>query len=166
MDRGDNPRMLERQQLVRLMALFAQVFFIGKWDPEIGGRRIENRLQKGESIPEGHLRAWRVAREEILAALLQWVRLVVENYFAFTGQMVEKGRLFQVRFPDTLWTRLEAFLSNVAKLPCWIDRELSTTVFGAKQNRDFWVDVFRTGKSPTGVQVLAKPLDITKMIQE
>lgn len=166
MDRGDNPRMLERQQLVRLMTLFAQVFFIGKWDPETGGRRIENRLQKGESIPEVHLRAWRVAREEILAALLQWVRLVIENYFAFTGQMVEKGRLFQVRFPDTLWTRLEAFLSNVAKLPCWIDRELSTTVFGAKQNRDFWVEVFRTGKSPTGVQVLAKPLDITKMIQE
>jgi hypothetical protein len=166
MDRGDNSRMLERQQMVKLMALFAKVFFIGKWDPEVGGRRVENRLQKGETIPEDHLRAWRVAREEILAVLLQWVRLVIENYFAFTGQMVDKAQLFQVKYPDTLWLRIEAFLNSVAKLPCWIDRELSTTVFGAKQNRDFWIAVFRTGKSPTGVQVLAKPLDIATMIQE
>jgi hypothetical protein len=166
MDRGDNPRMLERQQMVKLMALFAKVFFIGKWDPEVGGRRVENRLQKGETIPEDHLRAWRVAREEILAVLLQWVRLVIENYFAFTGQMVDKERLFQVKYPDTLWARLEAFLNNVAKLPCWIDRELSTTVFGAKQNRDFWIAVFRTGKSPAGVQVLTKPLEIATMIRE
>jgi hypothetical protein len=79
---------------------------------------------------------------------------------------VDKERLFQVKYPDTLWARLEAFLNNVAKLPCWIDRELSTTVFGAKQNRDFWIAVFRTGKSPAGVQVLTKPLEIATMIRE
>src|SRR5207249_4695046 len=82
-DRGDNPRVLERDQLVRLMSLFADVFFVGQWDPERGGRKLENRLQKGDPIPEGHLRAWRVAREEILGNILIWVRLVIENYYAW-----------------------------------------------------------------------------------
>src|SRR5204863_7136595 len=63
MERGDNARVLERDQLVRLMSLFAEVFFVGQWDPEIGGRQLEYQIQKGESFPEGHLRAWRISRE-------------------------------------------------------------------------------------------------------
>ena len=80
-----NPRQLEREQLVRIMSLFAEVFFIGKWDPETGGRRIETRVQAGDEIQEDHLRAWRVAREEVLANVLRWLRLVIEHYFAFTA---------------------------------------------------------------------------------
>ena len=64
LEQGNNPRQLERQQLVRIMSLFAEVFFIGKWDPETGGRRLETRVQRGDSIQEEHLRAWRIAREE------------------------------------------------------------------------------------------------------
>lgn len=165
MERGDNPRILERDQLVRLMSLIADVFFVGHWDPEIGGRKLENRLQKGEAIPEDHLRAWRIAREEILANVLEWVRLVIENYYAFAGQPVDRERLCQRAFPETLWQRIEAFLRHLAELPCWVDRNLSSTVFGAKQNREFWKKVFGAGKTPSGVRVLAQPLDLMRMIQ-
>lgn len=164
-ERGDNPRQLERSQTVKLMSLFADIFFVGKWDPEIGGNRIENRIQKGDPIPENHLRAWRIAREEILANVLSWVRLVIENYNAYTGKMVDKEQLFHVELSEDLWKRIEVFLKNMAALPCWIDRNLSNTVFGSKQNRDFWKQIFSSGKAPTGVQVLAKPLDLQKMIQ-
>ena len=41
MDRGDNPRMIERDQLVRLMSLYADIVFVGQWDPDLGGRRLE-----------------------------------------------------------------------------------------------------------------------------
>jgi len=160
-----NPRFLEREQLVRLMSLFADVFFVGHWDPEIGGRQLEDRLRKGDHIPEGHLRAWRIAREEILASVLAWVRLVIENYNAFTGKVVDRERLLHVPLPDDLWARIEAFLRNLATLPCWIDKSLSATVFGGKQNLDFWKVVFDTGKAPTGVRVLSRPLDLPTMIQ-
>ena len=51
------------------------------WDigTDTGGRRIENRLQQGDQIPEPHLRAWRLAREELLGNVLTWVRLVIDN---------------------------------------------------------------------------------------
>lgn len=91
-EQGENARMLERDQMVRLMSLFADVFFVGAWDPERGGRQLESKLQHGEAIPEAHLRAWRVAREEILANILRHVRLVMEHYFAWSGIAVDKER--------------------------------------------------------------------------
>jgi hypothetical protein len=99
MERGDYPRVIERDQMVRLMSMFADVFFVGSWDPEVSGRRLESRLQKGDPIPENHLRAWRMAREEILRSMLSYVRLVIENYYAWMGQAVRKHGILQQSFP-------------------------------------------------------------------
>lgn len=166
LERGDNPRVLEREQMVRLMSLFADIFFAGHWDPDVGGRKLENRLQGGDPIPERHLRAWRIAREEILGNVMSWVRLVIENYNAWTGRLADKERLLQYPLPEDLWTRIENFLRNLAALPCWVDKNLSNTVFGGKQNLDFWKRIFETGSAPTGVRVLAKPLELQSMIQK
>ena len=164
-EEGTNPRQLEREQMVRLMSLFAEVFFVGSWDPELGGRRIEKRIADGEAIPESHLRAWRLAREEVLANIIRWVRLVMANFHAYTGKVVHEDRLLHQRLPDELWKRLANFVESMARLPCWIDRNLSTTVFGPKQNLDYWETIFQTGKAPTGIQVLAAPLDLNEMIK-
>ena len=166
MDRGDNPRIIERDQLVRLMSLYADTFFVGQWDPDLGGRRLEAHLQKGEVIAEGHLRAWRVTREEILATIMKHVRLVIEHYFAVNGIPIEKDRLMQHRLPEDVWARVETFLRRLSGLPAWFDKSLSNTVFGAKQNRDFWTEVFRTGKSTTGVQVFTGPINVIDMMQQ
>jgi HNH endonuclease len=163
---GTNPRELERDQMVSLMSLFADIFFVGRWDPEVGGRKLESRAQKGEKIPEEHLRAWRIAREEVLGNVMRWVRLVIENYFAYTGRVVKGDRLLQVSLPDELWRRIEAFLRNLSALPCWFDRNLSTTVFGPKQNLDYWEKDFETGKAPNGIIILTDGLDLNQMIQE
>ena len=165
LEQGTNPRQLERKQLVEIMSLFAEVFFVGHWDPETGGRRLESRVQKGETIQEMHLRAWRVAREEVLANVLRWLRLVIEHYFAFTLQMYDKERLLQRQLPDALWEHMRNFLVGVAGLPCWCDKNLSSSVFGPKQNLDYWQQVFETGQTPTGIRVLAQPLDLNQMIQ-
>jgi hypothetical protein len=166
MEQGENPRILEREQLVRLMTIFASIFFIGHWDPEIGGQKLESRLQKGDKIPENHLRAWRIAREEILGNVLVWARLVIENYNAWMGRPIDRERLLQRRLPEDLWKRIEIFLQNLSYLPCWIDKNLSITVFGVKQNLDFWKTIFERGTAPNGIRVLTKPLELSEMIQE
>ena len=78
--------------------------------------------------------------------------------------MVEKDKLLHQGFPEELWRRIASFLENLRDLPCWVDKGLSRTLFGAKQNRDAWRTIFETGKSPAGVRVLAEPLDLKKMI--
>ena len=102
-------RDIERQQMVRLMNLFAEIFFNSKWDHDIGGRRLENRIQKGESIPDKHLRAWRVSREEVAINIMRWVRLVINNHNAVTGKQVELDRLFLEEFPESLWGNMRDF---------------------------------------------------------
>jgi len=84
---------------------------------------------------------------------------------AYTGEWIDEDRLLQVQHPEALWDRIMNFLMNLRGLPCWIDRNLSGTVFGAKQNRDFWIQIFKTGVASTGTRVLTAPLDIQKMIQ-
>src|SRR5205823_4534075 len=122
MEEGSNPRQLEREQMVRLMSLFAKIFFVGNWDPEKGGRRLESQVEHGETVPEGHLRAWRIAREEVLSNVTRWMRLVVANYNAYTGKVIHEDRQLHTRFPDELWDRLQHFLERLSRLPCWVDR--------------------------------------------
>lgn len=161
---GSNPRNLERTQMIHLMNIFANVFFVDKWDPDVGGRQIENRISKGDEIPEYHLRAWRIARDEVAVNVIRWVKLVIANYFAYTGQMVESERMLHTRLPDDAWERVKDFLENLANLPCWFDKNMAQVVFGPKQNTDYWDQIFRTGKSPDGASVLAEGLNLQEMI--
>ncbi len=165
LEEGTNARWLEREQLVRLMSLFADVFFVRQWDPEFGGSKLESRLQNGEPVAEGHLRAWRISREEVLGNVTRWMRLVIANYFAYTGKVFREDRPLHVRLPDELWSRMQNFLECLAALPCWADRNLGQSVFGPKQNLDYWQAILETGRTPSGVQVLARGLDLQQMVK-
>ena len=158
-------RQREKTQLVKMMSMFSEVFFIDRWDPETGGRQLESRIAKGEIIQPEHLRAWRIAREEVLANVVRCMREVIEHHYAFTGQRLNKERLLHNDLPDALWEQLRNFLENLAELTCWTNKELSNIVFGPKQNLNFWSKVFDTGRTPNGQQILATGIDIPRMIQ-
>ena len=165
MQTGSYPRQIERDQAVKLMSMFADTFFVGKWDTELGGRKLEDRVLKGESIPHEHLRAWRIAREEVLVNVLDWIRLTIENYYAYTGELLDKERILQKSHPDAVWVNIQNVLDGIADLPCWVDTKLAQTIFGGKPNRDFWKTIFRTGVSPTGIRVLTTGLDLKDLIR-
>jgi hypothetical protein len=162
---GKNPRHLEHRQMVKLMNLFAEEILIGRWDSEEASTKLEHRLQKGESVSEKHLCAYRLTREEIMHAVLTYVELIFKNYYAYTGEYLDEERLFHKPHPEALWKKIRNFLINLRGLPCWIDKNLSGTVFGAKQTRDFWIHIFQTGVSPSKTPVLPEPIDIQKMIK-
>jgi hypothetical protein len=82
------------------------------------------------------------------------------------GKPINEERLFQYRFTDPLWESVETFIENLGSLPLWVNRELSKTVFGGKQNYDFWQTAFESGKTPQGQQVLASPINLMQMIQK
>ncbi|MDE0070600.1 MAG: HNH endonuclease [Caldilineaceae bacterium] len=159
-------RGLERRQLTSLMSLFADTFFVGRWDFDIGGRQLENKIQKGEKFPEEHLRAWRISREEVAVNVMRWVQLVIENYYAVMGKPVERERLFLEEFPDLLWGNIERFLRRLSELTCWTNTELSSSVFGPKQNQDYWESVLKTGISPSGTVILPRGLELQEMIAQ
>lgn len=166
LEEGENPRELEKEQILKLANILAEEIFIGKFDPDIGTYRIENRIQKGEDIPENHLTAYRISREEIIYNWLRYIEQIIKNYFIMQGKPIQERKLFQYRLPEPLWERIRIFARNLMNLPLWVNRHLSSTIFGGKQNYEFWQTVFETGKTPQGLQVLAKPLDLMEMIKE
>ena len=164
LDSGTNPRQLERSQLIRLMSLFAEVVFDRHWDPDIGGYKLENRVSKGDAIPPEHLRAWRMGRDEVTGNICEWMKLVIRNHHAAMGTMMDDSKPLHQPLPEVLWERMRDFIVSMSELPCWIDRNLANSVFGPKQNLEYWQKVFKTGKAPNGVQVIAAPLNLHEMI--
>ena len=162
--RNGEDRDLERRQMSTLMNLFADTFFIGQWDFDVGGRQLESRISKGEKFPSEHLRAWRLSREEVAVNVMRWVRLVIENHNAVNGRLVENDRLFLEEFPDSLWRNISSFFNNLSEFTCWVDTKMSLGVFGPKQNLDYWEEIFKTGMSPTGTIVLPRGLSLHEMI--
>jgi hypothetical protein len=164
-EQGENPRTIEVAQIVRLMSLIADKLYIGKYDEEIGTGKLENKVQKGEDVPERHLRAFRMAKEEVLYCWISYIGKIIENHFLMLGRVVDNEKLFQYAFPDQLWTNIGNFIESLARLPMWINRDASLTIFGGKQTYGFWQTVFESGVSPTGHKAMPAGLNIMEMIK-
>jgi len=166
LEEDENPREFEKIQILKLMNIVAEEIFIEKFDLDIGTSRIEDRIQKGEDIPEFHLAANRISKEEMIYNWLKYIEQIIKNYFIMQGKPIQEKKLFQYCFPQVLWERIRLFTRNLFNLPVWVNKELSTTIFGGKQNYDYWQTIFETGKNAQGFQVLAEPLDLMEMIKE
>ena len=165
-DEGKNPRELEKKQLVKLMNIIAQEIYENKYDFGVGSSKIENKIQQGENISDLHLTAYRMSKEEIIHNWLKYIGLIIQNYFVQIGELIDSKKLFQESFPDQLWINIRIFVRNLSNLPIWVNKELSSTIFGGKQNYAYWEHIFKTGKTLTGVQVLTSGIEFTKMMQE
>ena len=164
-EEGVNPRHLEIEQIVRLMNIVAEKIFVSQFDHSIGTRRIESGLQKGQDIPEIHLRAYRMAKEEIIYNWLRYIRQIVQNYFITTGKPIDEKKIFQYLIPDACWENIENFISSLIRLPLWVNKDLSSSVFGGKQNNDYWQSIFETGKTPNNIEVMSHGINVMDMIK-
>lgn len=166
-EEGLNPRMLEKKQLIQLCNILAEELLVGRYSMEIGTFRIENKVaeKKDKDITDAHLAAYRIFKEEIMYNWIQYIELLIKNFFSMNGEMYDDKNLFQIKFPNQLWTNIRTFIRNLRDLPLWKDRTMASTVFGGKQVYDYWKNVFSTGKTPDGTLVLSKPFNVVEMIK-
>ncbi|MBX4918373.1 HNH endonuclease [Rhizobium bangladeshense] len=164
-DVGENPRTIEVGQIVRLMSLISGKIYQGKYDEEVGTAKLESKVQKGEDVPEKHLAAFRMAKEEIVYCWISYIGKIIENHFLMMGRVVDNQKLFQYPFPEQLWTNIGYFIDNLARLPMWVNRDASLTIFGGKQSYGFWQTIFESGSSPTGHKAMPSGLNIMEMIK-
>ena len=166
-EEGTNPRQLEIEQIVRLMDIIADRIYVGQFDPTRGTSRIESDVQSGKDVEEAHLRAFRMAKEEIISNWLQYVRRIVRDYFSITtGRAIDENKLFQYEIPEACWNNIQNFVDSLMRLPLWVNRELSRSAFGGKQNPDYWQSIFENGSTPNGSEVMASGINIMEMIQQ
>jgi hypothetical protein len=164
-EEGLNPRQLEIDQIVNLMNIIAEEVFVGKFEPAIGTSRIENKVSKGEDVPEPHLVAYRMAKEEIIYNWLRYIKQVIQMAFANGGIPFDENAPLQKPMPAHAWNNVRNFVIALKALPIWVNRDMATSVFGGKRNNDFWKQIFEEGQTPDGQKVLGQRLDLIKMIQ-
>ena len=164
-DEGLNPRVLEKEQLIKLCNILAEELLIEKYSREIGIYQIENKVAKGrdQDITDDHLAACRIFREEIMYNWVIYIDMLIKSFFLMNGKRIDEQNLFQIKFPDPLWTRIQSFVRSLRDLPLWKDRTMANTVFGGKPGYDYWKDIFSEGKTPDGRIVLAKPINYIEM---
>jgi hypothetical protein len=161
---GENPRDLEKEQLVELMNIIAEEVYEGQYDFDLGNAQVEEKVRSGENVPDGHLRATRMSREEVVYGWHRYVHSLIRRYFLMRGEIIEDDELFEHKFSPELWGLIRRLIKNLAALPLWVNHGLSATVFGGKQNYDFWKTILDTGKTQAGQQALAKPLNLDELI--
>ena len=165
LEEGKNPRELEKSQVIRLMNIITEIVLAGKYDFEIGTYKLENKIQKGEPVDWEHVAAYRMLKEEIIYSWLRYILEIIIAYRVQTGQFSQgKKDFFQEEFPEQLWANIRNFIDNLHNLPLWRNPAFSSTIFGGKQVYKFWQDIFSTGRSSQGEQVLTEPININKMI--
>ncbi len=164
-DEGLNPRELEISQIVRVLNILSKNIYIDKFLPEVGIARIERKIidKKDTDITDDHLIAYRISKEEILHNWLQYLKRVITTYFSTTGKMVDENVVFQTLFDDQIWVNVENFVKNLSHLPLWKDRAMASTIFSGKNNYDYWKNIFATGSSVDGADVLASSLNFMEM---
>ena len=164
---GLNPRELEISQICKLMTIFAKTFYIGKFKPEVGTNRIEQRIidNRDSDITDEHLIAFRISKEEIIMAILPYLEKIIDAYFLINQIDYKKGSWFQTPFPDQLWNNIKNFFISLYHLPLWKDRSMASTHFSGKKTSEFWKTIFTTGKTPEKVQVLSKKIDYMEMVK-
>lgn len=135
MDEGQNPRILEKEQIVLLCNIIAEELLINKFDDEVGTNKIENKIATGNGafITDDHLIACRLFKEEIMYNWIQYIKLLVKNHFAYTGEMYDDENLFQQKLPNQLWENIKTFLNNLRNLPVWLRPKYVSNCFWRKK---------------------------------
>lgn len=164
-EEGMNPRMLEVDQMVNLMNIIAEEIFIGRFDLDIGTSRIESKVLKGEPIPDAHLAAYRMAKEEIIYNWLRLVKQVIQTSFITSGTPFDEKAPLQKLLPNNAWNNVRSFIRNLQYLPVWVNHDMANSVFGGKRNTDYWRQIFDEGTTHEGQKVLGQKIDLIKMMQ-
>jgi hypothetical protein len=164
-EEGLNPRILEVEQMVMLMNIIAEEIFIDKFDLDIGTSRIESKVSKGEPVPEAHLAAYRLAKEETVYNWLRLVKQVIQTSFVTSGTPFDEKAPLQKLLPPNAWNNVRNFIRALRRLPIWVNRDMATSLFGGKHNNHFWKHIFDEGTTPEGQKVLGQKIDLIKMMQ-
>ena len=164
-EEGLNPRELEISQIISLLNIIAEEIYLGKFVPEVGVYRIEKKIlqKKDLEITDNHLVAYRISKEEVMYNWMMYLQKIIEVYFNTTGKIYDKRKLFQLEFDEQLWVNIRNFVKNLKDLPLWKDRSMASTIFAGKHDYDYWKNIFESGRSPDGAQVLTKPLNFIEM---
>jgi len=165
-DQTERFRRLEKENLVRLMNVFAEeVLANGRFKLEIGVRRMEERLAADpESVPDSHLRAYRLCRKPAMVIwtkeLKRAVQLLLGTKTRYKMANWGEKRPLWAEIMDDDWQQIRRMIRAIREHKVWGERTSPDIVAAISSTRQKdWADILLKGTLPGRQEQLLPPLD-------
>ncbi|MGH9773498.1 MAG: HNH endonuclease [Candidatus Acidiferrales bacterium] len=165
-------RQLERENLIRLLNIFVEeVLANGRFDLNLGVRRMEEKLEKDpQSIPDSHLRAYRICRK---AAMMVWceelkraIRLLLAARARYKEANWGERRPLWAQMLDEDWQQVRKMIQAIRDHRVWaesVNQDIVAAIASTKQKD--WKDILLRGTLPGRREPLLPLLDSQYMFQ-
>jgi len=169
---SQNMRTLERENLIRLMNLFVEeILASNRFDFGKGIYRIEEQLTEApDSIPDSHLRAYRLCRS---AAMIIWslelmraIALLLNTLSKYQASEWPKERPLWAVIEQSDWERIRKMIRVVRDHKIWGERTNPNIVsaISSTRQRD-WKEILLQGQLPQRQEQLLPKLDQNYIFQ-
>ena len=120
-------RITERENVVKLMSIIAEKVLINQFDDKIGAHKLEERVRKGQRVPDSHIRAYRIFRPrsfEVWCKLLRdSVITLLRNRGKLTDTYAEQGKVFWCKLDDNEWREIEKMINRIIEHKIWLSKK-------------------------------------------
>ena len=148
-------RRLERENLVRLMNLFVtEVLASGRFDLNLGTYRMEERLANSpESVPDSHLRAYRICRRSAMIIwtkeLIQAIALLLGTRTRYSKGSWSKDRPLWAQILQEDWDQIRQMVPVIRDHKIWAERVNPEVVSAIALTRQKdWEQILLKGRLP------------------
>jgi len=166
LDESERYRCLERENLVKLMNVFVEeVLAAGRFDLALGIYRLEERISNApETIPDSHLRAYRMCRKPAMVIwsleLVRAVSLLLNAKLRYKSGGWATERPLWVEIGQDDWQQIRRMVRAVRDHKLWGERvspDLMQAVASTKQKN--WAEILLKGVLPGRQGTLLPALD-------
>jgi hypothetical protein len=162
-------RKLERENLSRLMTMFAEEVLDNRFEMKTGIAKIEQRLEHSPgSISGNHLAAYRICRA---APMIVWtgqlqkaIVLMLRSHPGYFKNDWGEERPLWIRIPEDKWSRIRKMIKVVRDHQIWMERnnqEIVSAISSTKQKD--WKEILLDGRLPNRTEQLFAPLTYNKI---
>lgn len=166
MDVTEKFRTLERENLIRIMNLFVdEILAKNRFDLNLGIFRLEERLANNpETIPDNHLRAYRICRQ---SAMTIWalefkraIAVLLNTKQKYTDSSWPQDRPLWVETSPQDWDQIRKMLCAIRDHKVWGERTNPDIVNALKSTRQKdWKEILLRGRLPGRQEECLPPLD-------
>jgi len=166
-------RTLERENTIRLTNLFVEeVLSANRFDISKGIFQLEERLaQSPESVPDSHLRAYRLCRASALIVwseeLMRAVALLLNTLTKYEVGSWAQSRPFWVTIDQPVWDRIRKMIRVVRDHKIWGERtntDIMQAITSTRQKD--WREILLEGRLPGRQEQLLPKLDQNFIFQQ
>jgi hypothetical protein len=162
-------RKIERENLSRLMTVFAEEILDRRFDVNKGIFKMEQRLMDNpDSIANDHLAAYRICRAAPMVVWTEQLKkaivLLLRSHPGYFKDEWSDKRPLWIEIAEERWEKIRKMFKVIREHQIWIEKNQPTVIGAISSTRQKdWKEILLNGRLPGRVEQLYSPLTYTKI---